>query len=80
MNFDELIALNGKGYFMEDLLRRKEAAGQLGVKPASLITLEKKGLLHPLRDWAGHRRFRQSEIDEFREKLLSGEIGELANG
>ena len=64
---------------MEELLRKKEAAGQLGVKSSALIILEKKGFLHPIRDWAGHRRFRRGEIDEFREKLLSGEIGELAN-
>jgi len=58
------------------LLRSKEAADRIGLKPVSLRKLEQGGLLHPIRDWAGHRRFRQDEIDDFREKLLSGEIGE----
>ncbi len=60
------------------LLRSKEAADRAGLKPVSLRKLEEKGLLHPIRDWAGHRRFRQDEIDDFREKLLSGEIGHEA--
>ncbi len=41
---------------------------------------EAEGLLHPIRDWAGHRRFRQDELDEFLKKLLAGEIGEAAQG
>ncbi len=62
------------------LLRTKEAADRVGLKPVSLRRLEEEGLLHPIRDWAGHRRFRQDELDEFSKKLLAGEIGELANG
>ncbi len=64
---------------MKKLLRTKKAADRIGLEPASLRILEEKGLLHPIRDWAGHRRFREDEIDEFLQKLLSGEIGELAD-
>jgi len=56
------------------LLRSKEAAEFLGLKPVSLRELDKKGLLHPVRDWAGHRRFREEELITFREKLLRGEM------
>ncbi len=56
------------------LLRTKEAADRIGLKPVSLRKLEEGGLLHPVRDWAGHRRFRQDEVDEFRDRLLRGEI------
>ena len=65
---------------MKKLLRTKKAADRIGLEAASLRILEEKGLLHPIRDWAGHRRFRQDELDEFSEKLLAGEIGELSNG
>ena len=58
------------------LLRCKVAADRAGLKPASLRQLDRDGILHPIRDWAGHRRFREDEIDDFRKKLLSGEIGE----
>lgn len=56
------------------LLRSKEAAEFLGLKPVSLRELDKKGLLHPVRDWAGHRRFPEDELRRFREKLLRGKF------
>lgn len=59
------------------LLRCKEAADRCGLKPVSLRQLDKDGILHPIRDWAGHRRFREDEIEDFRKKLLSGEIGKI---
>jgi len=62
------------------LLRSKEAADFLGLKPVSLRELDKKGLLHPVRDWAGHRRFSEDELGKFKKKLLRGEFspGEAA--
>jgi len=57
------------------LLRVKEAAMLLGVKPASIRTLEKRGVIRAVRDWSGHRRFREEEVNAYREKLLNGEIG-----
>jgi excisionase family DNA binding protein len=60
------------------LLRVKEAADRLGLKPVSVRELEKRGELRAVRDWAGHRRFRDDEIDAFRERLLSGELAEGA--
>jgi DNA-binding transcriptional MerR regulator len=56
------------------LLRSKEAAEFLGLKPASVRELDKKGFLHPVRDWAGHRRFSEDELAIFRERLRSGEF------
>ena len=56
------------------LLRAKDAAEFLGLKPVSLRELDKKGLLHPVRDWAGHRRFPEDELRRFREQLLRGEL------
>lgn len=60
------------------LLRCKEAAHILGLKAGSLRQLEKAGLLLPIRDWAGHRRFREDEVEAFKERLLRGEIGQDA--
>ena len=54
------------------LLRTKEAADRLGLKPISVHQLEKAGHLHPIRDWAGHRRFREDDVEALREKLLTG--------
>lgn len=56
------------------LLRVKEAADRLGLKPVSLRELDKKGYIQAIRDWAGHRRFREDEIEAFREKYLGGNI------
>jgi DNA-binding transcriptional MerR regulator len=56
------------------LLRSKEAAEFLGLKAVSLRELDKRGLLHPVRDWAGHRRFREEELISFRAKLLNGDL------
>ncbi len=56
------------------LLRSKEAAEFLGLKAVSLRELDKKGFLHPVRDWAGDRRFREEELISFRAKLLNGDL------
>jgi len=52
------------------LLRVKETAKLLGVKPSSIRQLEKRGLLNAVRDWSGHRRFLEKEILRYRHKLL----------
>ena len=56
------------------LLRVKEAADRLGLKTFSLRQLDKQGHLPAIRDWAGHRRFREDDLESFREKLLHGEF------
>jgi excisionase family DNA binding protein len=50
-------------------MRIKEAAKRLGVHPTTLVRLERRGLLHPARDWAGHRRFTQADIETLRRLL-----------
>ena len=62
------------------LLRVKEAAELMGVKPASIRQLERRGLLHSVRDWAFHRRFTQSEVERVRVRLLSGELSPKSGG
>lgn len=54
------------------LLRIKDAADTLGLKTQSLRQMEKAGLLHPVRDWAGHRRFREDDLRALQKRMLSG--------
>ena len=61
------------------LLRVKEAADILGVKPASVRQLERRGTLRAVRDWAGHRRFSQDEVEDLSQRLLAGELSEHQN-
>ena len=56
------------------LLRVKEAATAMGVLPATLRDLDRRGILPAIRDWAGHRRFREDLVKDFKEKLLRGEM------
>jgi len=56
----------------ERFLRTKETADSIGVKVSSVRILEQRGLLRAVRDWSGHRRFRESEVLKFRDRLLSG--------
>lgn len=51
---------------MEQYSRRGELAKELGVSVSTIRKFERKGLLKPVRDWAGHWRFSQEE----KEKLL----------
>ncbi len=62
------------------LLRVKEAAELMGLKPASIRQLERRGLLQSVRDWAFHRRFIQSEVERLRVMLLSGELSPTSGG
>ena len=52
------------------LLRVKEAADLLGVKTHSIRQLDRRGLLRAIRDWSGHRRFKDSDVLRLRESLL----------
>ena len=54
------------------LLRVKEAADLLGVKPTSIRQLDRKGILKAVRDWNGHRRFIDSDVVRLQESLLYG--------
>ena len=58
------------------LIRCKRASDILGVKPCAVRSLAKRGLLPVVRDWAGHRRFREDVVGELRDKLLRGEIAQ----
>ena len=56
------------------LIRAKEAADTLGLKPCSMRVLEKHGLIQSTRDWSGHRRFEESAVLKLREQLLAGKL------
>jgi hypothetical protein len=58
----------------EKLLRVKDAGELAGLEPDSMRIAEKHGLIVAVRDWAGHRRFKESAVLEFRRKLLAGEL------
>ena len=62
------------------LLRVKEAAELMGVKPSSIRQLERRGLLQAIRDWSSHRRFTQSDVERVRAMLLSGELSPKSGG
>lgn len=55
------------------LFRIKDAAEVLGLKTQSLRQMEKAGIVHPVRDWANHRRFREDEVQALHKRMLSGE-------
>lgn len=53
-----------------ELLRSKEASDLLGLKHRSMHVLEKRGLIHSIRDWAGHRRFKRQDVLALRKSLF----------
>jgi hypothetical protein len=52
-------------YYMNRLLRSKEAAAALGLKSSSMRVLEKRGLIRATRDWSGHRRFMSAMFSNY---------------
>ena len=50
-----------------------EAAKLLRVNPSSIRQLERRGLLAAVRDWNGHRRFRDSDISRLQKSLCKRE-------
>ena len=39
-----------------------EVAALVGVHPNTIRNLERRGLLHPTRDWTGQRRFTEKDV------------------
>lgn len=58
------------------LLRVKEAADRLGVKLSSVRQLAERGILSHLRDWNGHRRFKEEDVEAVRKRLCAGKLNE----
>lgn len=56
------------------LLRVKDAADLAGISPSAIRSLDRQHILPAVRDWAGHRRYSEDAVNEFREKLLRGDI------
>lgn len=48
------------------LMRIGEVARTIGLHETTIRRLERRGLLHPHRDWAGHRRFTAEDIARLR--------------
>ena len=53
-------------------MRISEFAKHFGVSAGTVRSLEKRGLLVPNKDWAGHRRFTAEHVEKMR-ALLQGE-------
>ena len=45
-------------------MRIKEFCKRLGIHRTTALKLEERGLLHPQRDWAGHRRFTDDDLQQ----------------
>ena len=52
-------------------MRRTEAAEALGVHRDTLLNFERRGVVHPERDWAGHRRYTAEDLEILR-RAISG--------
>jgi DNA-binding transcriptional MerR regulator len=53
-------------------MRIAEFAKALGVSPATLRRLERRGMIRPRRDWTGARRFTETDLARTRELLFEG--------
>ena len=53
-------------------MRIKEFCKRLGIHRTTALKLEERGLLRPKRDWAGHRRFTDDDLQQA-SKLVYGE-------
>ena len=51
-------------------MRVKQFASALGISPDTVKRLERRGLLVPARDWAGHRRFTEADLERVRTLLF----------
>ncbi len=51
-------------------MRLTECARLIGVSPDTLRRWERRGLVSPTRDWAGHRRFSPEDIAAIRRLVL----------
>jgi excisionase family DNA binding protein len=52
-------------------MRISEFARQLGVSPDTVRRLERRGVITPARDWAGHRRFTGDDVRQVQALLLT---------
>lgn len=52
-------------------MRIKQFASAVGVSPDTLKRLERQGLLIPVRDWAGHRRYSAEDLERARVLLFA---------
>lgn len=56
-------------------MRRTAAAAALGVHPDTLLNFERRGVVHPERDWAGHRRYNAEDLKILRRVIYGGSRG-----
>jgi DNA-binding transcriptional MerR regulator len=50
-------------------MRRSATARRLGVHADTLLALEERGLFMPTRDWNGHRRYSEEDVEALRRIL-----------
>jgi DNA-binding transcriptional MerR regulator len=60
-------------------MRIMEFSRAIGVSPDTVRKLERKGVLASRRDWAGHRRYTDEDVDRARATLF-GEAQERRTG
>ncbi len=53
-------------------MRISEFGKLLGVSRDTIRRLEKRGIIVPKRDWNGHRRFSEADLERLREALFQG--------
>jgi DNA-binding transcriptional MerR regulator len=59
-------------------MRITDFAKALGVSPDTIRRLERRGLIHPARDWAGQRRFTTDDLTKVRDLLFRNKRVEAA--
>ncbi|MBI3768218.1 MAG: MerR family transcriptional regulator [Deltaproteobacteria bacterium] len=51
----------------EATMRIGKAAERVGIHVSTVRRLEGRGLIQPRRDWAGHRRFTEADVERLRQ-------------
>ena len=56
-----------------------EAAKELECSTPTVRNLEKRGLLIPIRDWSGYRRYKAEDVENLKRDLLAGKLNPNQN-
>jgi len=65
---------------MLGIMRIIDAARSVGVHPVTLKRLEKKGVIHPIRDRNGWRRYTADDLKKVKDYFFPGEKSKLQVG
>jgi len=59
---------------MDKLLLVGEVSEMLGVSTPTVRALEARGILTPIRDWSGYRRYKAEDVENLKCDLLAGKF------